>query len=116
MSLSEEERREIIRNAGEPKKGHHWAIYFDRTDAKIAEWKTQFRSTDGALVSHRVSRDSYTIVDRETSYIVASVPGRTFAKGLIAELGPTWSTVVKLVMNGDSDAVKRVREIIRKYT
>lgn len=118
MSLSEAQRREMIRNAGEPKKGHHWAIWFDWNDGfapKLAEWKTQFRSGDGKLVAHRVSRESYTIIDRETSYIVASVPGRTYAKGVIEDLGPTWSETVVKVFCGDMNAVDRVKETVRKY-
>lgn len=118
MSLSEEQRREMICNAGEPKKGHHWAIWFDWNNGSkptLAEWKTQFRSADGKLVAHRVSREAYTIIDRETSYVVASVPGRIYAKGLVAELGPIWAETVAKVFRGDMDVVNRVKETVRKY-
>lgn len=118
MSLSEEQRRKMIRDAGSPKKRHHWTIGFDYTNGfapKIYEWKTQFGSADGSLVSHRISRERYTVIDRETSYVVANVPGRTYAKGCIDELGPDWARLSKLLFIGDSDAVNRVKEVLRKH-
>lgn len=118
MSLSEEQRREMIRNAGEPKKGYHWAIWFDWNNGgepTLTEWRTQFRSADGKLVAHRVSRVSYTIIDRETSYVVASAPGRTYARGLVEELGPKWAETVAGVFHGDVDAVDYVKATARKH-
>jgi hypothetical protein len=116
MSLSEERRREMIRDAGPSKKGHHWGIWLADREGEtytIVEVKTQFKSEDGKLVAERVSREWYTVLETETSYIVASVPGRTYAKGLIAELGPVWAE--KMKHRHDPDTIRGVRAICEKY-
>lgn len=112
--LSEEDRRRLVRDAGEPKKGHHWAILQDNHGKySVHELKTQFRSTNGDLVAERVSREWYGVRDRSTSYLLASVPGRTYAKGLIEELGPVWAEKMKL--RSDPEVVRGIRAICAKY-
>jgi hypothetical protein len=118
MSLSIEQRKQMIRDAGEPKKGHHWMLQrFDRegVDYRPVELKTQFKSEDGKLVAHRIDKDSYTILDLDTSYIVARVRGRKEAKAFIEELGSEWNVLVDLLFKGDDRTIKRVREVCRRY-
>ena len=116
VDTSEELRRNAIREAGKPKKGYHWTLWrYDRegTDYQPVETKTQFESKDGKLVAERASRDRYTVLDRETSYIVAIVPGRTHAKDLVAELGPTWAE--KMKQRNDPEVVRGIRMICAKH-
>lgn len=114
MSLTEEQRRTMIRDAGKPKKGHHWAVLFDCGSFEICERKTLFASSDGALVCHRADTDLYRIVDRDTGAVFRTIESRNHAKCAIEMLGPNWHEVVRRIIAGDANEMRRVVLVFEK--
>lgn len=115
MVLTEEQRRQMVRDAGAPKKGHHWTMWFDRDKPpELIQQKTQFASVDGSLVCHRVTSKLYKIVDRDTAFVLRTVERRDHAKRGIEELGPNWANTVRLILDGKVDAAQYVTSVFEK--
>lgn len=106
----------MIRDAGEPKKGHHW--FLQRQDRegdvyKAVELKTQFASDDGSLVCHGGSGFPYAICDRGLGCQIRTVDKRDHAKQAVKMLGPTWVEFVRRLHGDDiDDARNAAQEIV----
>ena len=115
MVLTIEQRRQMIRDAGEPKKGHHW--FLQRQDRegnvyKAVELKTQFASDDGSLVCHGGSGFPYAICDRGLGCQLRTVDKRDHAKRAVKMLGPTWVETVRKLLAGDTDEARNAAQSI----
>ena len=106
MFLTEEQRRQMIRDAGDPGKCSHWRVYSDGT---IELKKTSYEVGD--LVVHKF-RDRFCVVDRQTSYEIADFSKLKYVKIFCEELNPICRDLLRKILDGDTAAQMRFREML----